>query len=469
MDCVAPGKISFKWLLLLCFIVCEGPLAGGNLQIPPSASLDLQKIPVLARKDAQEFRDQIRTFLGDQYLKNNPYAHYFQGVIFGESFQILSPIEIESSLKAALASLWEHTPIGHPREYLLLGNLLTSPGKIQNTGDRRVQRTEFQTKLPLLNNLSAQGNKYALFVEGLLNYDEGFDQGGEGVVLRKAGVRSLMRAASYHILPAVGFMSWYEKCHDGRTSYETEDLFFSLRKMQETFFVPHLFISFFIRRRLHHKDPFSCRCSCSCLKVNGRDHPKNYVSKLKASLFLLFSEQDKEYCGKTLKALIQKYCEDPTRRIGKRFFGTQILAPLAVLLVSLYTSFQSPVPTDVSSSGYASWFFSTGVPEAFLSASTLFDNCSSWFDRVAFAGLDYKEEIEPEFKMIALFYALSSRRADITPPERAQDIFEVFSRSVRQRWIRGNSFMESFLRCLRLRKPSLSQEALIYEEKYGQS
>lgn len=464
MDCVVPGKIGFKWLFLLCLIVFEGPLAVGNLQIPPSASLDLQKIPVLARKDAKEFRDQIPTFLGDEDLKKNPYSRYFQGVIFGESFQILSPIEIESSLKAALASLWENTPTGQSREYLLLGNLLTSPGKIQNTGDRRVQRTEFQTKLPLLNNLSEQGNNYALFVEGLLNYDAGFDQGAEGVLLRKAGIRSLMHAASYHILPAVGFMIWYEKCQDGRASYETEDLFFSLRKMQETFFDPHLFISLFIRKRFHQSDPFSCRCSC--LQIKGRDHPKNYVSKLKASLFLSFSEQDKEYYGKTLKALIEKYCEDPTRRIGKRFFGTQILAPLAVLLVSLYTSFQSPVPTDASSSGYASWFFSTGLPEAFLSASTLFDNCSSWFDRVAFAGLDYKEAIEPEFKMIALFYALSSRRADITPPERAQDIFEVFSRSVWQRWIRDNSCMESFLRCLRLRKPSLSQEALIYEEKY---
>ena len=72
MDCVVPGKIGFKWLFLLCLIVFEGPLAVGNLQIPPSASLDLQKIPVLARKDAKEFRDQIPTFLGDEDLKKNP-------------------------------------------------------------------------------------------------------------------------------------------------------------------------------------------------------------------------------------------------------------------------------------------------------------------------------------------------------------------------------------------------------------
>ena len=178
----------------------------------------LRALPVHVRYDANQFYGKTYDLLMTPWSHNdNPYRHLIKGIIFGKTFEIMDISEIDSTLKSAVNSLVSIEELQSSKRFL---SELT--GCSASTGtpgiDRGNWRAEFKRKVDL-DNLYNDGNIYAIFVEGLL----GFDEASEGSVLYAKSISELELAAHHLCLPALRFCNWlYETRGEDNQSYRVK-------------------------------------------------------------------------------------------------------------------------------------------------------------------------------------------------------------------------------------------------------
>ncbi len=165
----------------------------------------LRDLPVRVRYDANQFYAETYDLLMTPWShNNNPYRCLIKGIVFGQTFRAIEDSETSSELENAVNSLVSTEELQNSKKFLsVLTGRSTSTGALG--ADRGNWRAEFKRKFAL-DTLYKDGNIYAIFVRGLL----GFDEASESFAFHSnsTSISELELAAHHLCLPALRFCDW---------------------------------------------------------------------------------------------------------------------------------------------------------------------------------------------------------------------------------------------------------------------
>lgn len=193
--------------LFLIVILSYLPALGADVPFPQER---LRALPVLVRYDAQTFYERTHDLFEVNHhslKKENGYKLLFKGIVFGQSFKTLT--NTDTLLNAALTKLVSEEEFQQSRIFYKAVTDIKHYVKVKvkkvNMASRKNERDDFNRVFaPVLDALYKDGNVYALFLKGFLEYDEAVDSKRSVT----GAIEKLERAADYLCLHAMRFGKW---------------------------------------------------------------------------------------------------------------------------------------------------------------------------------------------------------------------------------------------------------------------
>lgn len=191
--------------IFLIAVLSYVPVLGADVPFPQER---LRTLPVLVRYDAHSFYDKTHQLFAmtERHFKNeNAYKLLFKGIIFGQTFKTLT--NTDDLLNVALTKLVTEDDFYHSRLFYKAATNIKHFTKVKKVGiaTRRTERDEFKRAFgSTLDELYENGNVYALFIKGFLEYDEAVDSSTSVTT----AIEKIERAADCLCLHAMRFGNW---------------------------------------------------------------------------------------------------------------------------------------------------------------------------------------------------------------------------------------------------------------------